>query len=60
MKTVMLCNVLIKTAFAICVTVAAMYFKNAWILWWYMVVPLLGYDYKETPLQKKGADDGRN
>ena len=56
MRAVMTANVIIKSVFAVCVTVAAMYFNNAWILWWYMVVPFLGSEYKETPI-KKGADN---
>lgn len=59
MKAVMLCNIVIKSVFAICVTVAAIYFKNAWILWWYVLLMLIGYDYKSTPINK-GATDERN
>ena len=58
MKTVMIANIIIKSVFALCVTMAAIYFKNAWILWWFMIVPFIGYDYKETPT-KKGADNDR-
>ena len=54
MKTVMIGNVVIKSVFAICVTAAAMYFNNAWILWWFIVLSFLGYDYKETPTKKGG------
>ena len=56
MKFVIIGNIIIKSIFALCVTVAAIYFRNPNILWWYMVVPFLGYDYKETPI-KKGADN---
>ncbi len=56
MKAVMICNAVIKSVFALCVTAAAMYFNNVWILWWYMVLPFLGYDYKETPIKKGGAE----
>lgn len=46
MKTVMIANIIIKSVFALCVTMAAIYFNNAWVLWWYMVVPFLGYEYQ--------------
>jgi hypothetical protein len=52
MKAVMTANVIIKSVFAICVTVAAVYFNNSWILWWYMVVPFLGYSYESKPIKK--------
>lgn len=56
MKTVIIANIIIKSVFALCVTMAAIYFNNAWVLWWYMVVPFLGYEYKEIPT-KKGVDN---
>lgn len=56
MRAVMTANIIIKSVFTICVTAAAIYFNNARIMWWYMVVPFLGYDYKETPT-KKGKDN---
>ena len=60
MKATMLCNMVIKSVFAVCVTVAAIHFNNAWILWWYILLAFLGYDYcKETPIEK-GATDERN
>ena len=57
MRAVMICNAVIKSVFALCVTGAAIYFNNTWVLWWFMVLPFLGYDYKETPT-KKGNDNG--
>lgn len=59
MKSVMICNLIIKSVFAVCVTVAAIYFGKVGILWWYVLLMLIGYDYKETPL-KEGADNERN
>lgn len=56
MKATMTCNAIIKSVFALCVTAAAIYFNNANVLWWYIVVPFLGYDYKETPVKKGGAE----
>lgn len=54
----MLANTIIKVFYSFFVTAAAIYFNNAFILWWYMVLPFIGYDYKETPLKKGGADNG--
>ena len=58
MKSVILCNAIVMSVFALSVTAAAIYFNNASILWWYMVLPFLGYGYKETQT-KKGATDER-
>lgn len=57
MKTVMIGNMIIKSVFMICVTAAAIYFKNTWLTWWFICLPFLGYEYKETPT--KGADNER-
>lgn len=56
MKATMLCNIVIKSVFALCVTVAAIHFGNARILWWYILLLFMGYDYKETS-GKKGTDN---
>lgn len=52
MRAVMACNTIIKSVFAMCVTAAAIWFNNASVLWWYMVLPFIGYEYKETPIKK--------
>ena len=59
MKATMLCNIVIKSVFALCVTAAAIYFGNPRILWWYILLMFLGYDYKQTHT-KEGAKDERN
>ena len=48
MKFVMLCNLFIKVSFIACVTFAAIHFHNHGILWWYVLLPFIGYDFKET------------
>ena len=59
MKSVMLCNIIVKSVFAICVTVAAIYFGRVGILWWYLLLFGIGYEYNSEPV-KKGATDERN
>lgn len=46
MKTVMFVNMVIMTAYAMCVTYAAVRFDNAAILWWYLLLPMLGFSYE--------------
>ncbi len=58
MKSVMLCNIIVKSVFAICVTVAAICFGRVGILWWYLLLLGIGYDYHREPA-KKGATDER-
>lgn len=59
MKSVMICNAVIKSVFAVCVTVAAVYFHNAGLLWWYVLLLLLGFEYKETPIKKGAKNEER-
>lgn len=56
MKSVMLCNMVIKSVFALCVTIAAIYFGKAGILWWYVLFPFIGYEYKSTPSKKESTE----
>lgn len=56
MRAVMFCNAVIKSVFAVCVTGAAIYFNKAGVLWWFVLLPFLGYDYKSTPTKKDGAE----
>lgn len=58
MKTVMIANILIKTVFVVCVTVLAIMFNRTNILWWFLLTPLLGYEYTrkidDHPTEKGG------
>lgn len=56
MKIVMIANILIRTVFMVCVTVLAIMFNRTNILWWFVLLPFLGYTYKETPIAKGGAE----
>lgn len=48
MKFVMICNLFIKVSFIACVTFAAIHFHKYGILWWYVLLPFIGYDFNET------------
>ena len=50
MKSVLITNVITKAVFIICVTVLAISFDKASILWWFILLPFLGYAYKKTPI----------
>lgn len=41
-KFILLATVIMRIGFCICVTVAAMHFDNAVILWWYILALLMG------------------
>jgi hypothetical protein len=45
LKFVILFNVLLKILYCVCVTVAAIHFNDARILWWYLLATVFGYDY---------------
>ena len=57
MKIVMIGNVIIKLIFMACVTTAAIYFNNAWILFWYICLPFIGYQYREKPIKKGSSNE---
>ena len=48
MKIVMIANILIKVIFMICVTILAITFSKTSLLWWFILTPFLGYDYKTS------------
>ncbi len=54
MKTAMFVNMAIMTIYAVCVTYAAVYFNNPKILWWYVLMTLIGFSYKSG-----GTEDGK-
>lgn len=48
MKIVMIANILIKAIFMICVTILAITFSKTSLLWWFVLIPFLGYEYKTS------------
>lgn len=59
MKMVMIANILIKVSFMICITILSIVFNKTSLLWWFLLVPFLGYDYhteKDKPTEKGGAE----
>jgi hypothetical protein len=59
MKTVMLFNFLIKAVYTVCVTLASMHFNSPAILWWFLLLPLLGYEYRETPIKNMNNEEDK-
>ena len=53
MKEVMTANIIIMSTFAICVTFAAVHFNNAGILWWYLMMGVIGFTYKSGSDEKE-------
>ena len=52
MKEIMLANIIIMSVFAICVTCAAIYFNNPVILWWYLLLTMIGFTGKTKETTK--------
>ena len=46
MKFVMLANMIIMSAYSVCVTFAAIHFDNPKLLWWYLMLGVIGFTYK--------------
>lgn len=46
-KYVMLGNVVIKSIYTICVTAASIYFNRPSLLWWYVLLLVIGYVWKD-------------
>lgn len=53
MNAIMLANMAIMGTYAVCVTYAATHFNDPKILWWYVLLTLIGFTYKT-----KKDDDG--
>ena len=50
-------NMVIESVYAVCITRAAIYFNNPWILWWYIPVFLCcGFNYKERRSTEKESE----
>lgn len=47
LKFVVLWSVLLKIAFCICVTIAAIHFNDPALLWWYLLAFAFGYTYSD-------------
>ena len=47
MKAVTVANVIIKSVYAVCVTILAIAFKSTAILWWFILLLFIGLSYKE-------------
>lgn len=53
MIAVMIANAVIMIGYAVCVTCAAVHFDNPKLLWWYVLLTMIGFSYK----RKKDGDD---
>lgn len=45
-KTMIVGNIIMRSVFFICVTVAAIAFEKTGILWWYILGALMALDFK--------------
>lgn len=45
LKALML-SIVLDISYIVCVTKAAMYFNNPKILWWYLLVLIIGYSFR--------------
>lgn len=43
---VLVLSIVLDISYIVCVTKAAMYFNNPKILWWYLLVLIIGYSFK--------------
>ncbi len=61
MKIVMIANIVIRTTFMICVTILSIVFNKTSLLWWFLLTPLLGYEYHgktdDHPTEKGGVQE---
>ena len=53
MRAVMIANTIIMATYAICVTFAAVHFNNPVILWWYLMLGAIGFNYKSGDDKKE-------
>ena len=47
-KIVMLANIVIRVAFMVCVTVAAISFDKPAMCWWYLLSIFMGYEIRKA------------
>lgn len=57
MKTVMIANMIIESVFMICVSILAIKFQNTSLLWWFVLIPFLGFSYKT---KNNNAEENQN
>ena len=53
MKAVMIANCIIMSTYAVCVTCASAYFNDPSILWWYLLLAVIGFSYKAEKEDKQ-------
>jgi len=58
MKIVMIANIIIESVFMICVSILAIKFQNTSLLWWFVLIPFLGFSYKIKPNKEKENQNG--
>lgn len=59
MKMVMIANIVIKVSFMICVTILSIVFNKIGLLWWFLLLPFLGYEchsQKDNSTEEGGAE----
>ena len=47
MKMVVIANVIIKSVYAVCVTILAIAFKSIGVLWWFILLLFIGLSYEK-------------
>lgn len=57
LKIVMIANILIKSVFIICVTILSIMLNKTSLLWWFVLTPFLGYEYKSHETEKGGEQE---
>lgn len=56
MRAVMIANIIIMATYAICVTFAAVHFNDPSILWWYLLMCVIGFSYKSGSDGKENSN----
>ena len=59
LKAIVLSSTILKIAYCVCVTVAAIHFNNTNILLWYLMSFMFGYDYRhDDRKEQKNHEQG--
>lgn len=56
MKATMIANIFIKVVFTICVTFLSIRFNDASLLWWFILLPFIGYEYHQENKNNENGD----